>query len=303
MNKRQNAKLNMYLGVQLFVEGKNAIWSFLLSFVAAFTSFKAKVVDLVAAVKEQEEIIKGYVLDKRNKRIAMCELANKVRSGVQAYATDQNNMVLYEKVNYATSKLMEKSSNLSRTRCQIIHDEANTIIGSLADYGLVPADLTALQTAIDDFATLISNPKDHIAARKMNTEKILKLISDIDSILRKKMDKLMENFKLSAPDFYAQYFNNRKIFDSKTNFTEIRATIINKTTGLKLEGVKMIVDGTDHDYEFISNTNGVADAKQIHPEIYDLKFELPGFEPQTISNIDVSPGEKELIVVELIPLP
>lgn len=115
------------------------------------------------------------------------------------------------------------------------------------------------------------------------------------------MDKLMEHFKISSPDFYAQYFNDRKIYDAKTNYTEIRATIINKLTGLKLEGVKMTVDGDEHDYEIISNTQGVADAKQIHPELYNLKFELPGFESVDVKNVDMSPGEKEELVIELIP--
>lgn len=302
MNKRQNAKLNMYLGVQLFTESKNLIWAALLSFANAFTLFKSKVKDLVIAVAEQEQIIKGYAAQKREKRIAMSELANTMRSGVQAFATDENNTVLYEKVNYATSELLSGSSNRSRTRCQIIHDEAAAAIADLADYGVLPADLIDLQKAIDDFAAIISNPKDHLAARKMNTEKISTIMSEIDSILRKKMDKLIENFKISAPDFYTQYFNDRKIYDAKTNFTEIRVTLLNKLTGVKLEGVKMIVDGTDHDYEFISNTNGVADAKQIHPELYDLKFELPGFEPVSLSNIDMSPGEKEEITVEMKPV-
>lgn len=302
MNKKQNAKLNMYLGVQLFTESKNAIWMVLLSFANAFTSFKTKVAELVNTVKVQEELIEGYAKEKREKRIKMSELANTVRSAVQAYATETGNTVLYEKVNYATSELMTGSSNRSRTRCQIVHDEANAVIANLGDYGIIAADLTALQTAINVFALLISNPKDHLAARKTNTEKITKIMREIDTILKKKMDKLMENFKISSPDFYSQYFNDRKIYDAKTNYTEIRATIINKATGMKLEGVKMIVDGTDHDYEFISNTKGVADAKQIHPELYNLKFELPGFEPVSVVKIDVSPGEKEEITVEMKPV-
>lgn len=292
----------MYLAVQLVVESKSVIWSVLLSFASAFAGYKVKLGMLTDAEKEQEEINKGYAQEKREKRIGMAEEANRIRSGVQAYAMDTEDLVLYERVNYAMSELLGGSSNRSRTRCQIIHDEANGVIGSLGDYGITAADITALQTAIDDFAAIISNPKDHIAARKMVTEKIVKLIREIDLILKKKMDKLMEHFRESAPDFYVQYFNDRKIYDAKTNFTEIRATIINKSTGMKLEGVKMMLDGKDHDYEFLSNYNGIADAKQIHPEVYDLKFELPGFEVAEVKNVDMSPGEKELITVELKPV-
>lgn len=302
MNKRQNAKLNMYQSVKLVMDANQLIWQVLIAMVAAFTGFTGKLAALIVAAREQEENIKGYSEQKRLRRITMAEKANEIRSAIQAFAVETGNMVLFEKVNYSLTELLSGSGNRSRSRSQIIHEEAQEHETALADYGVTPEEIAELAEAIESFATIIAQPKEYIAKKKYYTELISSLIKDIDGILKNKMDKLMENFRLTAPQFYKEYFNNRIIFDAKTNYTEIRATILNEVTGEKLEGVKMVVDGPEHDYEFLSNYNGIADAKQIHPEIYDLKFELPGFEVTEVKNVDMSPGEKELITVKLKPV-
>ncbi|MBK7855278.1 MAG: carboxypeptidase regulatory-like domain-containing protein [Bacteroidetes bacterium] len=64
----------------------------------------------------------------------------------------------------------------------------------------------------------------------------------------------------------------------------------------------MKAKGETKEYSVLSNSNGIADAKQITPEVYDLEFELPGFEKVLKSNIDMSPGEKEEITIEMVPV-
>lgn len=112
----------------------------------------------------------------------------------------------------------------------------------------------------------------------------------------------MENFRTSAPIFYNQFFADKKIYNARTNFTEIRATIINKNTGAELEGVKMIAQGTDANYEVFSNTIGVAGAKQISPEIYSLTFEIPGYNPVVKTKVKAQVGKKTSLIIEMTPI-
>ncbi|HNU34662.1 MAG TPA: carboxypeptidase-like regulatory domain-containing protein [Bacteroidia bacterium] len=302
MTKRQNAKLNMYLAVLLVLNSNSIIWNVLAVFVTAFDSFKLKLQTLQRAVQRQADLIAGYAKDKRLKREAMAEQGFAIKSAIQAYAADTDNVILFDAVNYALSELMSGAANRSVTRCKNIRDLADVNKTALVAYGVTNEMLADYGKAIDDFEEVIANPRDQIGARKAATKDIKDGIAAVDAVLKDKLDKLMENFRLSAPEFYAQYYNDRKIFDAKTNYTEIRVLLLNKETGAKLEGVVMKAKGETKEYSVLSNSNGIADAKQITPEVYDLEFELPGFEKVLKSNIDMSPGEKEEITIEMVPV-
>lgn len=302
MTKKQNAKLNMYLSVLLVLNANTIIWNVLAVFVTAFDGFKTKLQHLQDAVQKQADIIAGYVKDKQQKRQAMCESSFTIKSALQAWASDTGNLILFNLVDYNLSDLMSGAANRSLTRCKNIQALALGNAAALVNYGISADMLTDNGKAIDDFELVIANPKDQYAARKAATQEIKNAIKDVDISIKDKLDKLMENFRLTAPDFYAQYFNDRKIYNAKTNYTEIRVLLLNKETGVKLEGVAMKAKGKTKEYNVLSNSNGVADAKQITPEIYDLEFEMPGFEKVTKANVDMSPGEKEEITIEMVPV-
>ncbi|MEP7171389.1 MAG: hypothetical protein ABI855_18615, partial [Bacteroidota bacterium] len=82
---------------------------------------------------------------------------------------------------------------------------------------------------------------------------------------------------------------------------ELRIIFRDKNTNHILEGVKVIATGEEHNYELFSNASGVADEKQIKPEIYDLEFELPGYEKAILENERVKLGTKLVLEVELTP--
>lgn len=300
MTKRQNAKLNMALSVLLILGNNMLVWQALAAFVTVFNSFKTLMADLQKAIDYERLVITGWALNKRKQRIDMAEKANVIRSAIQAYALDTGDNVLYKAVSYSLGILITGSYNSSRSKCQIIHNQAADIIADLADYGVLPGDLVDLQKLVDDYAGYLGQVKDHIAARSATRKKIADYFK-VMTVILKKMDLLMANFRTSAPDFYAQYFKDRKIYDAKTQFTEVRATILNAVTGEPINDVLMKLTGQENTYEEVSNTSGVADAKQIHPELYNITFELPGFKPETLSK-KMSPGEKELVTVKLVPI-
>ncbi|MBK7855279.1 MAG: hypothetical protein IPJ79_10560 [Bacteroidetes bacterium] len=164
----------------------------------------------------------------------MAEQGFAIKSAIQAYAADTDNVILFDAVNYALSELMSGAANRSVTRCKNIRDLADVNKTALVAYGVTNEMLADYGKAIDDFEEVIANPRDQIGARKAATKDIKDGIAAVDAVLKDKLDKLMENFRLSAPEFYAQYYNDRKIFDAKTNYTEIRVLLLNKETGAKL---------------------------------------------------------------------
>lgn len=66
---------------------------------------------------------------------------------------------------------------------------------------------------ISDFEQSIASPRVSVTSRKNATNDISKLFTNCDNTIKNKMDKLVEKFKLSNPDFYKQYHDARIIVD------------------------------------------------------------------------------------------
>lgn len=303
MTKKQTAKTNMYLGLMLYLNGTMNIWQVLAMFETIFNNFKDKLSNLQKMQAQQETILTGYAMQKRDARIAMAESAFIIKGALQTFASDTNNNIIYMNVNWSLSDLIDCASLTSKDRCQVIHDQALAVINDLASYAVVQADLDSLLTKILAYNTIISGSKKVIGVRKQITKDIKKEIQDIDKLLKTKMDKLVANWKSSEPNFYNTYFVERKIYEAKTNFTEIIAMFKNKTTGHEVEGVLFKgIGNKGGSFEVVSSTTGVADKKQISPETYNLQWEIPGFESGSMNKVKVSPGEKEQLVIELVPV-
>ncbi len=302
MNKRQTAKFNSFFATEILTAANNLVWALLTAFGNAFGVLKTKLGDIEDQLEIQEKIITGYASDKRIKRQSMTDGAMRAKGAVQAYASDQNDMTLYNSVNYAESSILFGRTTASRTKAQIIHDAAEGIIGSLAPYGLLPADQTDYQLKIDAFAGVMSMPKEQRALVASATMQIRKLMKECDSILKTKMDKLMVNFKAIAPSFYNSYFNTRKIDNAPTSFTEIRATVKNKTTQELLEGVEMKAESGVKVYTDTSDVTGTADVKKISPLTYTVTFTMARFVTVVLTNVDLSPGELKKLAVEMMPV-
>lgn len=303
MNARQNAKNSMYHAALLILLSNGLIYATLVALVAAVTKLTDFLDELDALIVQQDKIRTGYAQDKKNKRIAMVELAIKVKGAVQAMAEDTNNPVLFDSVAFDESTLLTQRASASKAQCQIIHLEGFAVLAQLADYGVVAADLTALKNAITAFADVMSMPKAVKAELKSATADIVVKMKAIDDLLKKKIDKQMLIYKANpaTSTFWKDYTNARRIDDPATHFTEIRATILNQDTNEPMSNVTMIGENSTETFEEISNENGIADKKQIHPEVTDLTFEIPGFETVK-KTLDVHKGKKELITIKMKPL-
>ena len=76
---------------------------------------------------------------------------------------------------------------------------------ALADYGVTAAKLTALKKKIDGFEALHTKPRQNISNRSAATARLPQLLRQADEILRGRLDPLVVQFKVSAPEFYNAY--------------------------------------------------------------------------------------------------
>jgi hypothetical protein len=99
-------------------------------------------------------------------------------------------------------------------RCRDIHAAATENLAKLADAGVTAAKLTALKKLIDAFENLQTKPRQNLAKRSAATRLMPTLIRKADRIVGRRMNKLVVQFKTSAPDFYNAYQTAVSIVDS-----------------------------------------------------------------------------------------
>lgn len=214
MRKDLEDRFTMFYAVQTAVDKHNAAWAALVPYANATTAFKDKIVAIEAEVAKQGTDLEGYALDKAAKKEKMVQKGLAIANQVYAYAEDNDDAVLREKMDVSYSDLTAPRDAVIAQKCQVIHDEANAVIASIGAYGVVAADLTALETLIDAYEAVISAPRTAITVRKGATEAIETLIKEGTTILTNRMDKLMSEFKDSNPDFYQEYFDARIVVNT-----------------------------------------------------------------------------------------
>lgn len=211
MNDKQENKVSMYFAVVQVVDANNAVWAGTPAFVNAEAAFGTVMGGIQDLVEVQETVITGVRTDKLVALDAMVEKALLVSGAVFAYATDTDNNTLKEAVAYSASDLKYVRDTIAAERATVIHDQANAVIASLADYDVDAAVLTELTGLIDAFAALIPGPRVAITARKGATSGLVELMKEADSLLKERLDKLMNLYKVTDLEFYTHYFNARII--------------------------------------------------------------------------------------------
>ncbi|KKN10305.1 hypothetical protein LCGC14_1037880 [marine sediment metagenome] len=213
MTDPQENKLSMYISVQTVVNKNDTVWSGLPAFVTAFGEYEGMIQDIQNTRLVQEGDITGVPKDKAQAKEAAIQKALEVSTAVYAYAAKNNNNTLKEKVNYSPSDLRRSRDTVLIDRLQVIHNEANNIVGDLGDYGIDANDLTDLQGLIDAYENLVEEPRAAITNKSEATAALVSLFKQGDALLNEQLDKLMEQFKEDNGKFYTQYFNARIIID------------------------------------------------------------------------------------------
>lgn len=213
MNKRQENRLSMFYVVKRTLEENNAIWSGTPAIVTAKAEYDGNVKALEEALEVQLRDIRGHAVDKRNAEEAMIAETLDVSGKVMAYATANGDEALAEAMNIVPSELRRYRDSLVAQRCQDVHDSANGVLASLADYGVDAAKLTVFQALINAYLAENTAPRLAITARKNATAVIEELVEGTLTMLNRRMDPLMQGFANTHPEFHRKYTDARIIVD------------------------------------------------------------------------------------------
>lgn len=211
MDKIQESYAGMFLKVKNFGTKNATKIATLAAIPPLFATHSTNTTDVFAADTGARADIRGYAIDKGIKRTVLETISLKLSNAITALATLNADNNLAKRADFTSSQWYSFSEEELVTQASIIRDLATPIIATLAPVGILPADLTALNTALTNFIAAISDPSLAADTRKEDNVKLSDLIDKTRLHLDTKLDVLMRLFEASDPYFYKTYRDARAI--------------------------------------------------------------------------------------------
>ncbi|MFP4622340.1 MAG: hypothetical protein ACLFM7_13595 [Bacteroidales bacterium] len=211
MTDKQENKRSMFTSIKNVLYAHNSIWAGIPAMADAYGKFENILIEIDNQSQIQAGNIKGITKQKQKEEDEMIQSTLEMATTVKAYASVIVDNELKDKVSYSPSDLRNSRDTVLKDICQNIHDVAQSVISELGDFGKTPEDLQQLQKEIDDYADILSKPRNAVTTRAAATSELANLFHQADELLKNQIDNLMVSYKASEPRFYTMYDNARKI--------------------------------------------------------------------------------------------
>ncbi len=213
MNKKQESRSNVYNAVARVLREHEAETTGAVALLAARDEFEVNLLAIKSCVERQVVDITGYAQAKALMVERMVGVALVVAKGTLAYAEVVGDRVLAGKMKVGRKALIQHPDGVVARHCKSILDAATPVAAQLVGYGVDAARLTSLQQAIDRYDEALSAPRLAITTRKGATSELALLMTDTAKLLAKRLDGLMERYRLEAPSFHRAYMDARIVVD------------------------------------------------------------------------------------------
>jgi hypothetical protein len=213
MNKRLKNKLTMYKAVLSYLEQEEAIWQQNALFAQVVQEMKNLIEQIEATLQLTNTDNSGVVQKKTNIQNDLIDAAFILMGTLQVMAVRTGNTILQGKTNLTKSDFQRMPDEQLTIVCKNLIDLLKKNLNALAEYGVVAADVTDLETKLNSYQTSLPTHRMTVSERKAANLKLQGLTAEVDILLKKQLDLMAARFKKSHPDFYAVYLNDRKVVD------------------------------------------------------------------------------------------
>lgn len=299
MNSRSESKLNMYRSTQKHCTDNTSIVASVPAFGKILDSFNANISAILALTQQEDLATKGITLDKATAKKMLCQLAADIAAPIFAYASTTGDNKLKQEVKFTAAELLRSKDDILGPRCQNIKDKGAENVAALKPWGITDTSLEALQTAIDGYQSKTPTPRNSTAQKKTIRNNIKKLFAETDLLLKEQLDKVVVGVKISNPDFYATYKENRIIIDPARFTTTLKGTVQNASNRSAVKGAAILVKETGN--QATANAAGNYEIKPIAAGTYTIIISATGFKEKTEAEIKVKQGQNTTLITQLDP--
>lgn len=213
MNRDQLNNTGMFNTVSSYMTRNNSIWGGIPATTATMLEVNTNISQISDKLRKQQAPISGATGDKNEVRSDFEDQILIIADQLSSLAAKNNDQTLGAKVDWNVSALDKLNDDELEATGQSVSALGTANLAALANYGIVAADLTALDALVTKFHGVKTDPRALIAGRKGETDTIPDLIRATKSLLRNQLDKQMTRFKKSHPEFFAGYRAARVIVD------------------------------------------------------------------------------------------
>ncbi len=194
------------------------------SSVGVMGAVTTQVEKIIAAAVAAGTVISGDTVNKENFFTSLVEdlfLGASATSGFASKPTFEQ-PILKAKVDFSLSHMLNINYNEIETFGTNVINAITPVIGSLTDYGYLPADLTRTNLEFADFLAIQNVPQTDITNRKTQNSNIHPFVKEGKRLLDEAMDPIMNTLIKLNPDAFKAYYNARVIhhFPSGTTVAE-----------------------------------------------------------------------------------
>ncbi len=213
MNKRQTNRYRMILNTQAALDANSSLWN---TFSVILTP-KNNLDEIILRVIEQNEKAmagtQSITADKTSTREGLARKVEVVSGILQAYASITGNNAIIDSISVnRTDVVSARETDVDALVTPVIN-YARAELANLADYGISEAMILETETSLDQFNSLIGNPRTVRNQAYAALATLQELIDSALDILNDRLDKLMLRFKYTHPGFYDEYMRARVIVD------------------------------------------------------------------------------------------
>ena len=165
---------------------------------------------------KKQQALSGVSLEKTAALQALANAGFEIISAVQSCAAATGNPELAGKTNFKRGKLNRGADKTILNRAEEIHEIATAVLSSLADYGVTQAKLNAFSKKIEALRKAHPAPRQRVNAGRSATKQLAELFQELTDLLRKRADRLLVQFRESAPEFYNEYQSARTVVSPAT---------------------------------------------------------------------------------------
>lgn len=211
MNDRLTAKLRMYKQLLTSLKRYASEWQALPVFAKAVQTLEEEIKAIEALNPSLLADVSGVTTDKGTLKSRMIDEALSLSGSLQAYAHDIGSAELETSATISRNDFRQAKEMDSDDLALHLYQLGVLHVAQLPDYGTTQTDLDILAGYIDSFSEKIGQPKDLLKSNQSIRSQQQVHFDNIDVAINKKLDNLIERFKLKNVAFYEEYQRARTI--------------------------------------------------------------------------------------------
>jgi hypothetical protein len=227
MTDRQENKLTMLETVSEYLNREEhlPLWQPVAALGLALNRIDGAIATIRSLADIQRSARSGKAASKESLNDTMITVALAAIGPVAAYANAVGDLPMRERFSVTRTDLEMLRDNVRPAAIESLHEEASELLAEqtatpppagepkLADCGLTTALLTAMQSAVAGFDAVKNAPRDAQITISQATDALELEFDKADEDVEWGLDKMMEPFRISQPDFYNGYQIARRIID------------------------------------------------------------------------------------------